>query len=122
MKLIALAILALTMGLSGCNKANVGPDADRCFSGKAIKSVKNQKGLVGYDPLEEKYVINASIPGTYDSQDTGFVCNMPESLRKEGLVVTFSGKYYSYKEDRKPMLGGQEYYFLDVTKFRIIEE
>lgn len=114
----------LNMNMTGCDKEKtaVGPNGEKCFSAKAIKSVKGQNGLVYYHPQEELYAIYVSMPGTYDSQDVGFLCEVPDDLRKDGLTVNFSGSYYPYKEDRKPPTGGTEYYFLELKKYKISSE
>lgn len=124
MKFIFFCIVMLNVSMSGCDKekATVGPNGEKCFSGKIIKRVKNQKGLVYYHSEEERYVISVSIPGTYDSQDVGFLCAAPDVLKKDGLIVYFSGNYYSYKEDRKPPLSGQKYYSLELKKYNVSGE
>lgn len=124
LKFIFLCIVMLNMSMTGCNKekTTVGPNGDKCFSGKAIKSVKEKKGLVYYHSQEELYAIYVSIPGTFDSQDIGFICEVPDDLKKDGLIVYFSGSYYSYKEDRKPPVAGAKYYFLDLKEYKISSE
>jgi hypothetical protein len=115
----------LLLCIIGCSdsKEDVSPEnaeSQTCFSGKSIKKVKNQKGTIYYDLYEKRYAVYVSIPGTVDSQDVGFLCDNLNTLKKDNLSITFTGEYHSYLEDRKPPVGGQKYYFLEIKKFKIL--
>jgi hypothetical protein len=124
-KLFLLSIAVLYVVISGCGDKKNNPlpgNEDKCFSGKVLKNVNDQKGRVQYNPFEKSYAIYGSIPGTYDSVDAGFICDKLDSLKKDGLIVNFSGNYYAYKPDVKSPVGGLEYYYLDLTNFKIVEQ
>ena len=121
-KLLWVSLLIICM--SNCKKDKVDPNSEieSCLDGKVIKGVKNQKGTVHYNSDENQYAVYVTIPGTYDSRDAGFICDKLDMLEVEGLSINFDGNYLSYKEDRKPNIGGLEYYYLDITDFKINKE
>ncbi|WP_146011033.1 hypothetical protein [Siphonobacter sp. BAB-5405] len=55
---------------------------------------------------------------TIDSEDVGYVCNLPDAFKKEGLNVRFSGEYRAYDQVPKTMLGGQTFYYLKVSQMK----
>jgi hypothetical protein len=86
------------------------PDA-----GKFVKKVESVTGLVQFDSTRQQYLIQRAIPGTYDSVDVGYLCNLPEEFRQPGLKVEFSGSYY--ENDEVPAsFAGLENYYLTVSK------
>lgn len=85
-----------------------------CGSGKIEKSVSNTEGIVYYNTEEKAFNIVVTIPNTYDSQDIGFVCELPENLEQDGTKVIFSGDYRDY--GKHAAIGGQEYYYLTLSK------
>lgn len=107
----------LIMSLLNCK--DKAEDMGSCFPGKAIKSVKNQKGRIHYNTDEKKYAVYVSIPGTYDSVDAGFICDRADTLKTEGLLITFDGDYLPYESNRKATFVGMEYYNLNITNFTI---
>lgn len=117
-KIILIWISILTMSFSSCtDKAPIIQNED-CMSGKIQKSVKDRSGKVYYNSLEKKYAIHVSEQGTFDSQDIGFLCNPPDSLKKDGLAVTFDGDYYAYEKGRVAPIGGATYYYLQILKLK----
>ncbi len=119
LKLILVCFSMLAMSMSQCGDNGVGLSNESCFSGKPTKTVKDQKGIIYYDSEAKLYAVSAHIPGTYDSVDVGFICDNLDSLKKEGLKITFDGNYLPYKAARKPSVAGIEYYYLDIIKFDI---
>ena len=84
-------------------------------AGKFVKKVELVTGQVNLDSTRHQYAIQRAIPGTYDSVDVGYVCNLPEEFRQAGLQVEFSGSYY--ENDEVPAsFGGLENYYLTITK------
>jgi len=79
-----------------------------------VKSVTEAKGFVWYDEQVKSYAIFAGIPGTFDGQDIGIVCDLPEQFEVEATAVTFSGNYYQNSEFVSQM-PGQTYYYLELT-------
>ena len=84
-----------------------------CGAGKVLKKVSGETGIIKYDADERKYAVAVTVPNTYDSQNVGFVCNLPASLQKEGVSIIFNGEYRPH--GKKPMLGGLKYYYLKLT-------
>ncbi|MCE6991442.1 hypothetical protein [Dyadobacter sp. CY323] len=117
----------LLLGVIGCidGQQDVLPDIEineTCFSGDVVKRAKNQKGTIYYDSIEQRFAVYVTIPGTYDSQDVGFICDKLDTLKKDNLSIVFTGTYYPYLEDRQAPVAGQEYYFLDIQKFKVLEK
>lgn len=124
-KISLLSSFMLVFVIVGCagdqQEVSVENSANQPCLTKIVKKVKDQKGIVYYHPDEQRLAVYVTIPGTYDSQDVGFICENLETL-KDGLSITFSGNYFSYEKDRKPPVGGQKYYFLEVENFKIEHE
>ncbi len=77
--------------------------------------IKNQEGIIGYWQSLKKHTVNFSMPGTYDAQITGIIdSDLDESFKKQGLKVVFSGKIYKNAETPKPMMGGQEVFWISL--------
>jgi len=121
LRFVLLWVLLLSISMLSCGDGGDSPTSKigNCFSGKAIKSVKNQKGTVYYNADENQYAVYVTIPGTYDSVDAGFICDKLDTLKKDGLSINFDGNYLPYKEDRKPSMGGLKYYYLNITDFQV---
>lgn len=84
-------------------------------AGKFVKKVESVIGRMNFDSTRQQYAIQRAIPGTYDSVDMGYLCNLPEEFRQPGLKVEFSGSYY--ENDEVPAsFAGLENYYLTVTK------
>jgi len=124
LKLIALICL-------GCleDGENVTPDssyelnAERCkLTGNEIReAAAKQKGTIGYVESTNQYFISFTPEGTYDTVIYGFVCNLPENLKRPGLSVLFSGKYFAYTDSLTPIFPGHEYYSLDISEYRLAD-
>ena len=118
-KLFAVACVAmLLLSFSRCKEKTANPIQSECISGNILKSVKQRSGTIYYNSLENRYALYASEQGTYDSQDIGFLCNPPDSLKKDSLAVSFDGNYYAYEKDRVAPIGGATYYYLLITKLK----
>jgi hypothetical protein len=86
-----------------------------------VKSVTEAKGFVWYGEQVKPYAIFAGIPGTFDGQDIGIVCDLPEQFEVEGIAATFSGNYYPNSEYVSQM-PGQTYYYLELTKIKVLSD
>lgn len=117
--LVCFSMLAMSMSQCGSDEVGLGTAHESCFSGKPSKSVKDRKGVVYYDSEEKLWAVHAAHPGTYDSVDVGYICDKLDSLKKEGLVITFDGDFFPFKYDKKAVFVGTDYYYLDITKFKI---
>lgn len=118
-------LAALILCASGCNKEKdtLKPSAENCHSGKIVKSVRNQKGIVQSNAAGDQYSISVHIPGTYDSVDVGFICEASAIPKQAGLKIYVSGNYYAYTGDEKTGYpAGVELYLLDVTSFKVRDE
>ncbi|HEV7382330.1 MAG TPA: hypothetical protein VGN64_21190 [Dyadobacter sp.] len=114
----------LLIGMTNCSKDEtiIDPERGDCFSGAILKSVKQQNGTVYYNSNEEKYAVYVTIPGTIDSRDVGFICATSDTLKTDGLSINFDGNYYSYEKGRNSPIGRTEYYYLNITQFKINKE
>lgn len=121
MKYASLLIVMVAMTFLTCKEDKAKPNAniESCYTGKVVKTAKNLRGVVSYNTQEKQYAVYVTIPGTIDSRDVGFICDKLDSLKKEELVIEFSGNYYDYKENAKPPMGGLTYYYLDITDYKI---
>lgn len=110
-----LILLLIGVGVS-CREDNlpISPSANpACIeSSPVIHQAKSLKGIVGYRQDVAMYTINYHIPGTIDSQWTGLACNLPTDYQVVGKQVQFSGDYRSTLGSVKPVLGGEEIYYL----------
>jgi hypothetical protein len=78
----------------------------------ATMNLLNQEGIIGYWEDLKKYTINFSQAG-YDAQITGIIDGaLSDNLKKQGTKVVFSGKLYQNAETPKPMMGGQQVFWL----------
>lgn len=81
--------------------------------------IKNQEGKVGYWISPEKYTISYFQKGTIDQQNTCLIeGDFPNEFKKEGLEVVFSGKIYQNASTPKSIMGGQEVYWLKISKIQ----
>lgn len=102
--------------LSACDLAPCDPQK------KTIKAVSERKGRIGFSQEEEKWLIIASIPETYDSQDIGIVCTeLIENFQEVGREVLFSGAYKERCDGIESALPGQVYYDLHITEIKNLE-
>lgn len=109
--------LFFLVSLLACTTRSVDAEISaRCpDAGKLVKKVKSVIGRMKFDSTRQQYAIQRAIPGTYDSVDMGYLCNLPEEFRQPDLQVEFSGSYY--ENDEVPAsFAGLENYYLTVTK------
>jgi|AntRauMFilla1563_2_1112583.scaffolds.fasta_scaffold04369_3 hypothetical protein len=109
-KIVSLSFLLI---LEGCEEEELQELGD-CNMEIIVKSVTEAKGIVWYDEQVKSYAIFAGIPETFDGQDIGIVCDLPEQFEVEATAVTFSGNYYQNSEFVSQM-PGQTYYYLELT-------
>lgn len=102
-----------------CAKQQVGEtfcDLNR----KLVNSADSREGKVGYYSEYNKWVIyeKVQITNNIDSRIIGFTCDIPSSMQVQGLDIIFSGNYFLFNnyENIKPQLGGDELYFLKLSK------
>lgn len=90
---------------------------------KTVSKFSDASGFVQFNQFSQDYALYASVPGTYDSQDIGLPCNLPEEFKKDGLKVKFSGKYKELavkpSPNQVPIFAGQVYYYLEISKIQL---
>lgn len=118
MKNIAF-ITVLLLRISGCSSENY-IQSNHCDGKEFVKSIKSAKGTVYYNGSE--YTIRSSHDNSYDSVDVGFLCEMADSLKKDGLKLQFSGSYYKYDGLEKPYFAGTTYYYLLLNNVTLIKD
>lgn len=81
-------------------------DADCHITGPVISRAKDFEGSVYLRGDSKLYSITYAVPNTSDTEQVGYVCNMPEKFKKDGLLVRFIGDYYhAYKYFQKTHAG-----------------
>jgi len=110
-----LILISIVFIGSACKKDRQKATINSCNLANSLKTVTGTKGVVRYNTAIEDYVVYSSIEGTYDSQDVGVSCNLPESYKKEGVEIIFNGKYYQYPRQVEGKIPGQTYYILELS-------
>lgn len=119
LKIALILFAATTMSFSSCDDTkSAEPQIQDCINGKVLKNVQNQSGTIHFNSVEKRYAVHVSKQGTYDTQDIGFLCNPPDSLKIEGTKITFDGDYYAYEKGRVAPIGGATYFFLNILKLK----
>lgn len=119
-KFLKLVIFGMFLMNSKCGTEDAD-DLIRCDLNNVVKSVSEATGTIWFDSQAQAYAIFSGIDGTFDAQDIGVVCNLPDEYKKEGLTLVFSGKYFENKA-LTPQIPGQEYYNLELTKIVLIRD
>lgn len=111
--LASIVLLSLVLAFS-CGKDDaLKPINGDCGSGEVLKKAKKRIGTVVSNPADSTYIISYHEPGTYDSVDFGYVCNLPDNMKEVGLKVEFSGEYR--KHPLPGAFGGSTNYYLKLT-------
>ena len=117
-KMVLIVISIIMMG-SGCEKDQSNIDIKSCNLSNMVKPASNLRGTVWFKSSINSYAIYVGVEGSYDSQDVGIVCNLPEKYQVDGLKIMFSGKYFKYEKDIFQQLPGQTYYILELSKIEL---
>jgi hypothetical protein len=91
---------------------NDSPKID-CNRETFVASVSNVDAKIRFDSYFKAYVV--SVPNM-DGATTGLVCDLQKELKKDGLAVVFDGSYYEYHGETGPRVGGDDFYYLEVSK------
>ena len=116
--IFSIAIIFILLSSNACKKNQQSScDFDMCDSRRnTVLIATNWSGSLGYYNDFRKWAINVSIPNSIDGIRTCIICgNIPDSLKKIGRIVTFSGELKENCNDVKPIFGGQEIYFVNPT-------
>ncbi len=109
-----LVITNMFIVTSSCDIKKTNSSKDMSQSIK----IENQMGVVGFWETVNSYTITVHELKTYDSQILFVVENMPDSLKKPGIKVLFSGNYKKNPKLPLPFLGGQEIFQLDIIEIQ----
>ena len=113
-------ILLVLLGAS-CTELRIDPD---CWpKNEIIHEAENWKGTVIYNDELAAWMVNHYKPGTIDTYYTGAVCNLSKEYQVEDLKIIFSGYFKDDKGKIQPsmMMGGQEFYFLELISIQVDE-
>ena len=115
-KTLAASLFLLCFVGSGCQEDADALNNSCAPTARSVKQAKDQVGTVFFNTTEQRYAIISAIPGTFDSQDVGFVCNLPNNLQQDGQKVVFSGTYRTYTGNAPFGPVGTTYYYLDLRQ------
>ncbi|WP_194777244.1 hypothetical protein [Pararhodonellum marinum] len=119
-KFIKLAIFGVLIMSCKCGLEDVD-DISQCDLTDLVKSVSEANGTIWFDSQAQAYAIFKGIEGTFDGQDIGVVCDLPDDYKEEGLKVIFGGKYFENKTFTT-QIPGQKYYNLELTSIEMKQE
>lgn len=118
MKGTKLTILFITcLIITTCEKKPVTSSCSDSYA--KIQTLTNVSGLIGFDTTTNKYFIQKSIEGTYDSFYTLYPCELSEEFKQVNLKVIFSGDLYTGEDLPEPQMPGQEIYHLDIQEMTL---
>ena len=110
-----LLVGGLCLSVGSCKKDDETAQAACKATSDVLMRANNWEGRVVFNSALNTYVVSYFVPGSIDSVYDGVVCSLPAGLRQQGQLVTFSGQYRAYTGPVKPQLGGQQYYYLELT-------
>jgi hypothetical protein len=116
-RLLLVMILPL---FAGCNEDSKPDDCSLspCDpSRRTVRQVADYPGRIEYDENTDRWaiIINPG-PITYQSAEIGLICgDLSDNFRKDGLEVSFSGKYKELCDDTDDTSSGKRYYYLHIT-------
>ncbi|SNR29201.1 MULTISPECIES: hypothetical protein [Hymenobacter] len=108
----------LLLSFTSCQKDTIRDDNSVCASTSTVRKVTDLAGIIQFNQTEQRFAISRYVPGTIDAVDIGIVCELPKNLQQEGVRVQFSGTYREYTGKAKPQIGGQKYYYLELTEVK----
>jgi hypothetical protein len=120
---LLLPLTIVFLGIFSCSKEEVPPSglaASACYADKKmVRKATNSKGIIGFNQELQKYALYVGVAGSYDSQIIGVPCNLAREYEKQGLKVTFSGRYKEMEIQPAYLFAGQEYFYLEITKIAL---
>lgn len=115
-KYLALCIIPLLAIAYACQQNSVKPACLDC--GKPTGTLKDRQGTVAYDSTSSRYLIVMHVPGTIDSREGGFVCELPERYRQVGKQVLVSGTLYKTSLSLKGVCCWDNFYCLTLSSIQ----
>ncbi len=95
-KYLGIFFLALVTLIVSCKKDEINEDEVLSCSecGQKVGEIKDRQGSVVFDSTVVRYYIMMPVPGTIDSYDIGYVCDLHEEHQKVGKRVVVSGSLF----------------------------
>ena len=124
--LALLLLCCLALMVLGCDKGKEKSITqfeiinESCNLKNPIKFINESMGSIQYSDRAKAYCIFTSIEGTYDSVNVGVICNLPESYKKDGIKVLYSGNYFKY-DVNFTLFPGETFYHQELSKIRLVE-
>ncbi|WP_207509425.1 hypothetical protein [Telluribacter humicola] len=112
-KYLVLFIIVLLVASYSCQQESLKPTCLDC--GKQTGTLTDRPGTVTYDSTSSRYLIAMHVPGTIDSMEGGFVCELPEQYRQVGKQVLVSGTLYQTSLSFKGVCCWDHYYCLTLS-------
>lgn len=92
-KYLGVFVLALVVLVFSCKKEKeLSPECSEC--GKETGEIEDRRGSVLYDSTFARYYIMMGVPGTFDTFDVGYLCELPEEFQEVGKGVVVSGTLF----------------------------
>lgn len=121
--LLGIMIAIILVFTSACEDGELSPGCD--LGGKVEKTVDKVEGFISVNADTGVRTISYHVPGTIDSILSGVVCNelFPDFKIEQGTRVRFSGDFIDDEGVLDPLvrLGGQQFFYLDVTFVEVID-
>jgi hypothetical protein len=116
------AACALAATSSLCSKGK-NDDADFCLINRTVAgTVVERAGTVIHFEQYGRYSIrlDSLIINNIDNTYQGLVCFLPDDLKRPGTRVTVTGvlKNFNANENIRPILGGQELFYLEISSIK----
>lgn len=114
--------LCILLAMAACKREETRLQADfePCSPlAVTVKRLADATGFILFNQAQQRYAIYVGIDGTYDAQLVGILCSIPESYRKDGLQVTFSGEYKPFDKEPEQRFPGQTYYYLSLSSIEL---
>lgn len=112
-------LVILLLYIVGCSSPTIVQN-NSCNAKEFVKTVKNATGIIYF--ADSTYIVRTAHANTYDSVDIGFVCNIPDSLKKDGLKLQFDGQYFEYDGTEKSPFIGTTYYYVSLSNVILLND
>lgn len=83
---------------------------------ETVKTLNDATGTIGFDEINKQYIINIYVEGTIDEIITLYPCELAEEFKKVNLKIKIDGRLFKNDKLPKPQIGGQEMFYIDITK------
>lgn len=121
MKLLTALLVCVASFLAASFQCNKDADQDQhfCSIPRALgDTIVQRTGTVSYYDRYKRHaiVLDSAINNNIDNSYIGLVCSLPTALQIPGTKVMVSGtlKNFNAAENVRPVMGGEQLYYLDV--------